>query len=122
FADDMLITVSGHSSKRGWAELALKRLREHLEPLGVELNLEKTQTVNARRGEAFAFLGFDLRRVRNRSNTGYFILMTPRKKACISVKARIREVIHNGGAKSAKEIVQQINAILAGWVNYFRVG
>jgi retron-type reverse transcriptase len=28
FADDIVITVSGHSSKRGWAERALQRLRE----------------------------------------------------------------------------------------------
>ncbi|GIP61354.1 MAG: group II intron reverse transcriptase/maturase [Paenibacillus dendritiformis] len=122
FADDMLITVSGHSSKRGWAELALQRLREQLEPLGVELNLEKTRMVNALKGDAFAFLGFDLRRIQNRSKTGHFILMTPKKKARIAVKARIREVIRNGGAKPAKEIVKQINAILARWVNYFRVG
>lgn len=53
FADDMLITVSGHSSKRGWAELALQRLREQLEPLGVELNLEKTRMVNALKGDAY---------------------------------------------------------------------
>jgi RNA-directed DNA polymerase len=122
FADDMLITVSGHSSKRGWAELALQRLREQLEPLGVELNLEKTRMVNALKGDAFAFLGFDLRRIQNRSKTGTFILMTPKKKARTAVKSRIREVIRNGGAKSVKEIVKQINAILAGWVNYFRVG
>lgn len=122
FADDMVITVSGHSSKRGWAELALQRLREHLEPLGVELNLEKTRMVNVLKGESFAFLGFDLRRVQNRSRTGHFILMTPKKKARTAIKARIRELIQNGGAKPAKDIVKQINAVLAGWVNYFRVG
>jgi group II intron reverse transcriptase/maturase len=122
FADDMLITVSGHHLKRGWAELALQRLREQLEPLGVELNLEKTRMVNALKGDAFAFLGFDFRRIQNRSRTGYFILMTPKKKARTAVKARIREVIRNGGAKPVKEIVKQVNAILAGWVNYFRVG
>lgn len=122
FADDMVITVSGHSSKRGWAELALQRLREQLEPLGVELNLEKTRMVNVLKGESFSFLGFDLRRVPNRSRTGTFILMTPKKKACIAVKARIRELIQNGGAKPAKDLVKQINAVLAGWVNYFRVG
>lgn len=71
---------------------------------------------------AFTFLGFDLRRVQNRSKSGYFIFMTPKKKACIVVKARIREVIQNGGAKPAMDIVKQLNAILAGWVNYFRVG
>lgn len=122
FADDIVITVSGHSSKRGWADLALQRLWENLEPLGVELNLEKTRMVNVLKGESFAFLGFDIRRVPNRRRTGYFIMMTPRKKARTTLKARIREVIRNGGAKPAEDIVKQINRILAGWVNYFRVG
>lgn len=122
FADDMVVTVSGHSSKHGWAELALQRLQEYLEPLGVELNLEKTRMVNVLKGGSFSFLGFDFRRVQNRSRTGYFILITPKKKARQAIKARIREVIQNGGAKPAKDIVKQVNAILNGWVNYFRVG
>lgn len=122
FADDTVIAVSGHYSKRGWAERALQRLKEQLEPLGVELNLEKTRMVNVLKGESFSFLGFDFRRVQNRRKTGYFILMTPKKKARMTVKARIREIIQNGGAKPAKDIVKQINATLAGWVNYFRVG
>lgn len=122
FADDMVITVSGHSSKRGWAELALQRLQEHLEPLGVELNREKTRMVDVLKGESFSFLGFDFRRVQNRGRTGYFILMTPKKKARQAIKARIREGIQNGGAKPAKDIVNQVNALLTGWVNYFRVG
>lgn len=84
--------------------------------------MEKTRVVNVLKGEAFAFLGFDMRRVPTRNNTGYFILMTPKKKARTAVKARIREVIQNGGAAPAKAIVKQVNAILAGWVNYFRVG
>ncbi len=84
--------------------------------------MEKTRMVNALKGDAFASLGFGLRRVRNRSNTGHFILMTPKKKARVAVKARIREVIQIGGAKPAKDIVKQVNAILAEWVNYVRVG
>ena len=40
FADDSVISVSGHHTKRGWAERALQRLREQIAPLGVELNLE----------------------------------------------------------------------------------
>src|SRR5918997_576622 len=38
FADDIVITVSGHDSKRGWAARALQRLQEHLTQLGVALN------------------------------------------------------------------------------------
>src|SRR4051812_45298814 len=53
FADDIVITVSGHHTKRGWAERALQRFWEQIAPLGVELNLEKTKMVNTLKGEAF---------------------------------------------------------------------
>jgi RNA-directed DNA polymerase len=122
FADDIVITVSGHHTKRGWAERARQRLQEQIAPLGVELNLEKTRMVNTLRGEAFGFLGFDLRRVRKRSGEGHFILMTPKKKARQAVKAKVRDIIARGGATPAAELVKRINATLAGWVNYFRVG
>jgi group II intron reverse transcriptase/maturase len=122
FADDIVITVSGHSNKSGWAELALQRLNEQLVTLGVTLNEEKTQIVDMLKGESFGFLGFDLRRVMNRQGTKYFILMTPKKKARKAIKAKIREIIRNGGASPTKEIISEINDSLAGWVNYFRVG
>jgi RNA-directed DNA polymerase len=122
FADDIVITVSGHSTKRGWAERALQRLKEQLVPLGVELNQEKTKVVNTLTGESFGFLGFDLRRVRKCQEDRYYILMTPKKKARQAIKGKIRDIIRNGGSAPAKEIVADINAALVGWVNYFRVG
>ena len=122
FADDSVITVSGHHSKRGWAERALQRLQEQIAPLGVELNLEKTKMVNTLNGEAFGFLGFDLRRVRKQRGDGHFILMTPKKKARKAVKAKVRDILARGGATPATKVVERINATLAGWVNYFRAG
>ena len=122
FADDIVITVSGHHSKRGWAERAVQRLKEQLVALGVSLNEEKTQIVNMLNGESFGFLGFDFRRVLNRQRTGHFILMTPKKKARKAIKAKIREIIKHGGASPANEIIARINVAVAGWVNYFRVG
>jgi RNA-directed DNA polymerase len=122
FADDIVITINGHHTKRGWAERALQRLQEQLVPLGVELNQEKTKVVNMLKGEAFGFLGFDLRRVRKSNKEGYFIRLTPKKKARKAVKAKICETIRRGGATPAKELISQINAILTGWVTYFRVG
>ena len=122
FADDIVITVSGHSSKHGWADRALQRLEEQLVPLGVELNQDKTTLVDTLSGEAFGFLGFDLRRVPKRNGKGHFIQMTPKKKARKAIKGKVREIIRHGGATPAKELVARINAALAGWVNYFRVG
>lgn len=122
FADDIVITVSGHSSKRGWAERALQRLHEQLEPLGVTLNTEKTKMVNTLTEEPFGFLGFELRRVPKKTKSGYSLLMTPKKKACLAVRAKIRESIRRGGSAPLPKIIAHINAILRGWANYFRVG
>jgi RNA-directed DNA polymerase len=122
YSDDIVITVSGHHTKRGWAQRALQRLEEALTPLGVSLNREKTKVVDTLKGEAFGYLGFDLRRVRKQGKAGYFILMTPKKKARKAIKAEIREVIQRGGAMPAKQIIEKINAKVAGWVTYFRVG
>ena len=122
FADDIVITVSGHHTKRGWPERALQRLQEQFALISVELNQEKTKVVNLLKGEAFGFLGFDLRRVSKREGNGYLILMTPKKKARQAVKAKIRDIIRRGGATAAAILVKRINATLAGWVNYFRVG
>lgn len=122
FADDIVITVSGHTTKRGWAERALQRLEEQLIPLGVTLNREKTTIVDTLKDEAFGFLGFDLRRVRKREEDGYYVLMTPKKKARKAIKAKIRDLVANSGALTAAELVTRINGVVAGWVNYFRVG
>jgi RNA-directed DNA polymerase len=122
FADDIVITLSGHHTKRGWAERALQRLQEQFALIGVELNQEKTTVVNTLQGGAFGFLGFDLRRVRKRKGEDYFILMTPKKQARQAVKAKVRDIIGRSGATPMPVVVKQINATLAGWVNYFRVG
>ncbi|MGA8740309.1 MAG: group II intron reverse transcriptase/maturase [Terracidiphilus sp.] len=122
FADDVVITVSGHHTKRGWAERALQRLHEQLAPLGVELNKEKTKMMDVLNGEAFGFLGFDLRSVRKRKGNSYLLLMTPKKKARKAIKAKVRDIVRHSGATPMPKVVKQINASLAGWVNYFRVG
>jgi RNA-directed DNA polymerase len=122
FADDIVITVSGHHTKRGWAARALQRLQEHLARLGVEVNLEKTAVVDTVRGETFGFLGFEFRRVRKRTGDGHFILLTPRKRARLAIKTRLRELLRHGGATPLKELIAQLNTMLAGWVQYFRVG
>jgi len=122
FADDIVITVSGHHTKRGWAERALQRLREQIEPLGVALNAEKTKVVDTLQGDVFGFLGFDLRRVHSWKGDRPFILITPKKKARLAIKAKIREIIRRGGAFPAKALVAKVNAAVSGWVQYFRVG
>ena len=47
--------------------------------------------------------------------------MTPKKKARKAIKAKIRDIIRHGGATPLPKMVEQINASLAGWVNYFEL-
>src|SRR3984893_4144896 len=122
FADDIVITLSGHHTKRGWAERAQQRLQEQLTPLGVEVNQEKTKVVNLLKGETFGFLGFDLRRVRKRKGNGHYLQMTPKKKARKAIKAKVRDILRHSGATPMPKVIEQTNASLAGWVQYFRVG
>jgi hypothetical protein len=100
----------------------LQRLYEHLAPLGVEVNAEKTRMVNLLAGEALGFLGGEFRRVQKRTRDGYFILLTPRKKARLALKARIRDLFRQAGATPLPAVIAQLNALLGGWVQYFRVG
>jgi RNA-directed DNA polymerase len=97
-----------------------ERLRKHLAALEVTVNEEKTKVVNTLQGEAVAFLGFELRRARNRRGQPSSLL-TPRKKARLKIKAKIREIIQRGGSKPLLEILQDLNAAVRGWVQYFRV-
>jgi hypothetical protein len=48
--------------------------------------------------------------------------MTPKKKARKAIKAKVRDIVQHSGATPMPQVVKQINASLAGWVNYFRVG
>ena len=122
FAEDIVITGRGHHSNRGWAARAWPRLREHLARLGVEVNLEKPKGVDSIRGETFECLGFECRRVRQRTGEGHFILLTPRQKARLALKARVRELLRRGGATPLTELIGQLNTVLTGWVQDLRVG
>ena len=65
FADDAVILINAHERNRWLLKAVDKRLREELAKLQVQINEEKSRTVDLARGESFGFLGFDFRRVRS---------------------------------------------------------
>jgi RNA-directed DNA polymerase len=113
FADDIVIILSCHHTKRGWAARAQQRLQEQLTPLGVELNQEKTKVVDRLKDETFGFLGFDLGCVRKRQGNGHYLQMTLKKKARKAIKAKVRDIIRHGGSTPLLKVVEQVNASLA---------
>jgi RNA-directed DNA polymerase len=57
--------VEGHPNHDWIVKAVIKRLREELDKLRVEINEEKSRIVDLRKGESFGFLGFEFRRVRS---------------------------------------------------------
>ena len=121
FADDLVILVDSHS-RHGWLLKAVdKRLREELRKLRVEVNEEKSRIVDLRKGESFGFLGFEFRLVRSRKGR-WRPRYTPKVKKRTALLAKLREIFQRNASQPVSRVIEQINPILRGWVNYFAVG
>jgi RNA-directed DNA polymerase len=120
-ADDMVILVHGHPNETWLLEKVQKRLKEELDKLQVSMNEEKTKVVNLKGGGCFSFLGFDFRLNTNRHGKTY-VSKTPRKKKRLEIGQKIKAVLKTNWSKPLNEVIQSVNAVTRGWVNYFRVG
>lgn len=120
-ADDMVILVHGHSNEDWLLEKVQKRLKEELDKLHVQMNDEKTKVVNLKEGGCFSFLGFDFRLNKNREGKTY-VSKTPRKKKCKEIGRKVKAALKANWNKPLREGIQAVNAIIRGWVNYFRIG
>jgi RNA-directed DNA polymerase len=121
FADDLVVLVSAHPRQRWLREAVVKRLREELARLEVEVNEEKTRTVDLRKGESFGFLGFEFRRVRSRSGR-WMPLRTPLLKKRTELLRKLKAVFRSYRSQPIQRVIAVINPILRGWVNYFAYG
>ena len=121
FADDLVILVDGLRKWKWLVQAVYKRLLEELAKLDVQINIEKTRQVDLAREESFPFLGFDFRRVKTlRGQWGVHI--TPRIKARTLLLQKIKEIFRRFISQPADRVIDLVNPILRGWVNYFRIG
>ncbi len=121
FADDMVILIDSHP-RNDWLMRAVdKRLREELARLRVEINEDKSRTIDLTKGGSFAFLGFEYRLVlgRNQKMRPQFV---PKMKKRTALFAKLREVFRQHVSQPVGEVIEEINPILRGWMNYFRIG
>jgi RNA-directed DNA polymerase len=121
FADDLVVLIHAHPSKRWLLKAVDIRLRQELAKLQVQINEEKSRKVDLVRGESFGFLGFDFRRVlslKGRWRPQY----TPKLKKRTALLRRLREVFWRYRSQPVQSVVTLINPILRGWVNYFSIG
>jgi RNA-directed DNA polymerase len=121
WADDCVILMDGHP-KWDWLEkAAYKRLKEELDKLKVELNVEKTKIVNLREDETFSFLGFDYRRIKTKQGK-WGVKKTPKMGARTKLLRNLKEIFRRHQSQPIDRVIYLINPILRGWTNYFRIG
>jgi len=121
YADDLVVLVDGQPRHDRLHSLVVRRLREELARLEVEVNEEKSRTVDLGQGESFGFLGFDIRRVRNRFGR-LVTWITPKMRKRTELLANLKEVFRSLRSQPVQRVIQRINPKLRGWVNYFAHG
>jgi RNA-directed DNA polymerase len=121
FADDLVVLVDAFR-RHGWLLGAVnKRLREELSKLHVTVNEDKSRTVDLARGESFGFLGFDFRRVRSLRGA-WRAQFTPKLAKRTALLHKLKGIFRRFQSQPVDRVVQLINPILRGWVNYFAIG
>ena len=121
WADDLVILVDAYQ-RHDWLLAAVdKRLREEFERLQVEVNEDKSRIVNLAKGESFGFLGFEFRRVRSLRGV-WRPQYTPQTKKRSALVRKLKEIFRRYRSQPVGWVVEIINPILRGWVNYFAIG
>jgi RNA-directed DNA polymerase len=123
YLDDMVVLAPDSEKGKAWADRALARIRCEAEAIGGSLNVEKTRIVTITDDHAvFAFLGFEFRWVPSTKTGRWYPCTTPRPKKVTMVLRKVRDSLRASRHLSVPAAVAQVNPILRGWVNYFKVG
>src|SRR6516165_10810771 len=121
FADDLVILIDAHPRHDWLVKAVERRLREELAKLRVEINEDKSRMVDLAKGGSFSFLGFEYRRIRSRNGV-WRPYYAPKLKKRTALFAKPREVFRRNVSQPVGKVIERINPILRGWVNYFRIG
>ena len=109
YADDFVVTGE---SKEALREKVIPAIQKFLIQRGLNLSGEKTKVTRIEKG--FDFLGQHLRKYRGKC------IITPSKGAEKALLAKTRKIIKNGLDHSLWSLIEELNSVLRGWVNYHR--
>jgi RNA-directed DNA polymerase len=121
FADDLVILIDAYPQHDWLLRAVEKRLREEFAKLQVEINEEKSRIVDLGQGESFGFLGFEFRHIRSLRGV-WRAHYTPKLKKRTALLRKLKDVFRRYQSQPVDRVVQLINPILRGWVQYFAVG
>src|SRR5262245_18022337 len=120
YADDFVVLARYQS----------RRIAEFIEStveqwMGLELNRDKTRTVDLRQaGASLDFLGYTFRYDRDLyGHPRRYLNVIPSKKALKKERARLRDMTSSRYCyKPLPDLIQDVNRNLHGWAAYFRIG
>jgi RNA-directed DNA polymerase len=118
YADDLVAFCESRED----AEAVVQLLNAWLGKRGLTLSGEKTRIVHLREG--FDFLGFNIRHypAPQTSRTGYKLLIKPSKQSVTKMRQKLRDAWLRLRGSNVQTVIRQLNPIIRGWANYFRIG
>jgi group II intron reverse transcriptase/maturase len=115
YADDFIL-MSRHINQE-----AILRIHRYLERMGLIINPGKSKLVKAKES-SFDFLGFTFRYDRSLYSKGSrFWKVIPRSKSQKKIRQKINQRLKSIGHYSREQVVSELNPILRGWMNYYRI-
>jgi group II intron reverse transcriptase/maturase len=115
YADDFIL-MSRHINQE-----AILRVHGYLDRMGLIINTTKSKLVKARE-TSFDFLGFTFRYDRSVYKKGSrFWNVMPRSKSQKNIRQRINQRLKSIGHYSGEQVVEELNPIVRGWMNYYRL-
>lgn len=117
YADDFVILVNG---SREQAEAQWEEVGGVLSETGLRLAVEKTRVVHI--DEGFDFLGFRIRRHRQKGSDRRLIYTFPSKRSMTRIRRKVKEVTKRITHEPADELYLRLGRKVCGWARYFRHG
>jgi RNA-directed DNA polymerase len=116
YADDFVILC------RGNAKRAQKVMEQMMQKLKLEVNQQKTRLCRVPE-ESFDFLGYTLGTCFRAKSGKAYIGTKPAEKRVIRVCEKISQMTQRNTCwRETEELVGELNLVLKGWGNYFRLG
>jgi len=115
YADDFVVFCESRED----AVTCVRILHRWLADRGLQLSEDKTRVVHLQDG--FDFLGFTVRRYKDRRKAnGWKLLITPSKQSIEKIKEKLRAIWRQGFHLSVAALLPRLNVVVRGWAYYFR--
>jgi len=115
YADDLVIITRYNTEK------VISQLQQLTTKLKLRLNEEKTRIVDAEE-ESFDFLGYSFKKALKPSKEKKVAYFWPSQKAEKRIKEKVRKITNPARPIKVARVIEELNPVIRGWVNYFRTG